>query len=559
MLRTQFVTRRGDQLYYRRAFPQELWPITGRGAFAMSLRTTDPKEALRARPEAERRYTQRVDDARAELARRATMPPLTRADAGAIAVRWFLEGLDAAEDFRTPDTPGGIETQVEIAEWLASEARRALAEGELANKQRTAECLRDREGFAPEPIADAALTRLLGRAAIALHEVEAGRILARYDARPADPLFAAAMDTPQAASQVTLKTSAGVPRRTVGELVETYRKAKLPGLSPAAEQGYAPVFRLVRDVLNADRPIDELTHEDGQRLFEAVKALPANAEKHAALKGMSVPAQIAAGKGLGLPTLAPKTINDRYMANLGALFRFAMARGWMQRNPVQGFRARELVAAAEAREPFGAVRLKVLFGAAPWSPQDPTGGGKPIRYWGPLLALFHGLRLGEIAGLQMGDVSDEQGQPMLLIRTGERPLKTASARRDIPLHPELVRLGFLVFVDERRQRAASGELLFAGEKAYARDQWGRALGDWFGRHVRSLGLEGRKLTMHSLRHDFRDALREAEVEVSLADYLMGHAQQGMGALYGAGRPSLARLRAAIEAVRYPDLLRTLRH
>lgn len=51
--------------------------------------------------------------------------------------------------------------------------------------------------------------------------------------------------------------------------------------------------------------------------------------------------------------------------------------------------------------------------------------------------------------------------------------------------------------------------------------------------MRSLKLEGRKLTFHSLRHDFRDAPREAEVEGALADYLMGHAQEGMGAQYGA--------------------------
>src|SRR5690348_4382060 len=96
----QFVVRRGQQLYYRRAYPQELWPVTGRGAFAMSLRTADPKEALRARPAAERRYTQRVDEARAELARQQTMPPLTKADAEAIAVRWFMEALENLEAFR---------------------------------------------------------------------------------------------------------------------------------------------------------------------------------------------------------------------------------------------------------------------------------------------------------------------------------------------------------------------------------------------------------------------------------------------------------------------------
>ena len=142
---------------------------------------------------------------------------------------------------------------------------------------------------------------------------------------------------------------------------------------------------------------------------------------------------------------------------------------------------------------------------------------------------------------------------MLLLRAGQRTLKTASARRDIPVHPELLRLGFMDFVKERRKAAKPNDLLFAGEAAYARQQWGRGLGDWFTRKVRSLKLEGRKLTFHSLRHDFRDALREAEVERGLADYLMGHAQEGMGAQYGSGRPSLARLSAAAAKVSYGGL------
>ena len=60
-----------------------------------------------------------------------------------------------------------------------------------------------------------------------------------------------------------------------------------------------------------------------------------------------------------------------------------------------------------------------------------------------------------------------------------------------------------------------------------------------------MGLDRRKLTFHALRHDYRDALRKTEIEASLSDYLMGHAQEGVGARSGAGRPSLARLRAAI--------------
>jgi integrase len=220
----------------------------------------------------------------------------------------------------------------------------------------------------------------------------------------------------------------------------------------------------------------------------------------------------------------------------------------MTLNPVEGLRASDPVNDRDRRDAFGA-NLPKLFGAAPWQPKDTSN---PLHYWGPLLSLYHGLRLGEVAGLLLRDVAEEQGEPMLLLRSGKRQLKTNSSRRDIPLHPELVRLGFLKFVEGRRGLAGGEELLFAGQKAFARDQWGRRLGEWFSKRAKELQLEGRKLGMHSLRHDFQDALREADVPADVASYLMGHAAEGMGAVYG-GRPTLTRLKAAIERVSYPEL------
>lgn len=547
----EFVSRRGERLYYRRAYPQELWPITGTSPFAMSLRTSDPKEALRSRPEAERLYHARVDAARAELVRRSASRPITEADALPLALGWFREAVEAWAP--QPRDQGELADALELETLFEVEAREALSLGHDNERtfggrnstQSRAKRIREAEGLASSPEGDAALEKMLRRAEVAAHQVRAARLAGDYGKRPDDPLFASALEAPQALETVSPQSP---PQQTVSGLEEAFRSARMASLTPASELAYAPVFRLLREVIGADTPLGGLTHDDGQRLFDIIRDIPVNAQKLAALRGRSLPDQIAEAKRLKLPTLAPKTINDRYLAGLGSLFRFARQRGWMSVNPMEGFRAREDVAPADRREPFGAERLKVLFGAVPWTPPDKAS--RPIRYWGPLLALFHGLRLGEVAGLEAAHVETKGEHPLLLIRAGQRQLKTASARRDIPIHPELIRLGFLKFVEERQNQAKAGELLFSGEAAYARQQWGRGLGDWFRRNVRSLGLEGRKLTFHSLRHDFRDALREAEVEGALADYLMGHAQEGMGAQYGSSRPSLARLSRAVCAVRY---------
>jgi integrase len=386
-----------------------------------------------------------------------------------------------------------------------------------------------------------------------MEEVEQGRLFGDYGKRPSDPLFAAALEAPRSpigvatalpADQPAMEPPAP-PARSLADLERAFREAKLPTLSPATVQGYEPVFRVLRDVLGTDTDIASLTHDDGQRLFEAVQGLPTNARKHGALKGLGTLEAVAEGKRLGLPTVSAKTVNDRYMANIGSLFRFAAGRGWMALNPVHSLRAHDAINDRDRRDAFRS-NLPRVFGAAPWTPKDTS---HPLHYWGPLLALFHGLRLGEIAGLLLRDIGEEAGEPMLFLRDGKRPLKTKAARRDMPVHPTLVRLGFLKFVKDRRKEASGEELLFVGQKAYAREQWGRGLGEWFGKRVKALELEGRKLGMHSLRHDYRDALREAEVPDDVAHYLMGHAQEGMGGVYG-GRPTLARLKAAVRRVAY---------
>jgi integrase len=558
----EYVTWRGNVLVYRRAYPKELWPATGRAPFQKSLRTADIREAQRARPGAEREYQAKVDAARAELARRVAALPLTKDAARMLAVHWFVDALELADQFadliRGPEE---LADAVEDSEWGQAEARRALAEGDLRDKQRLARCLREQARFGPQPEAEALLVRLLARAAIAAGEVHTKRLRGRYGAMPQDPLFASAL---REAERFGPEPAPGVvgpsppphnetPKETVGDLEAAYRAERFPDLRPSTRLAYGPVFRVLRETLGADKALPSITREDGRRLLTTIQSIPANANKRAELKGLSVRAQIAEGKRLALPTLSAKTVADGYLAHLKTLFRFAEDRGWMHLNPAKGLTVRDDVAPQDKREPFRD-RLPALFGAAPWKPRDASGGGEPVRYWGPLLALFHGLRRGEIAGLRVSDVGREQGEPMLYIRAHERALKGRGSRRDMPVHPELQRLGFMAFVAARKKAGGDNAQLFESEKPNARGQWGRRFGEWFVKRVRELGLKGRKLSLHALRHDFRDALREGGVDEGLADYLTGHARQGVAGIYGGQRPySVARLKEAVGKVRYPGL------
>src|SRR5207249_331618 len=77
------------------------------------------------------------------------------------------------------------------------------------------------------------------------------------------------------------------------------------------------------------------------------------------------------------------------------------------------------------------------------------------NYWLPYLALYTGARLEELAQLRVVDVKIEDGIAYLDIHGLDgRRVKTRSPERKVPLHPELLRIGLLRYVEE--QRAAVG-------------------------------------------------------------------------------------------------------
>jgi hypothetical protein len=92
--------------------------------------------------------------------------------------------------------------------------------------------------------------------------------------------------------------------------------------------------------------------------------------------------------------------------------------------------------------------LRRLFTSPVWTGSHPfyraERGDKIIRdalFWLPLLGLFHGNRLEEFAQLRREDVKEAEGAPYLRITDEDgRQLKNERSRRDVPLHPELIRL-----------------------------------------------------------------------------------------------------------------------
>jgi integrase len=164
------------------------------------------------------------------------------------------------------------------------------------------------------------------------------------------------------------------------------------------------------------------------------------------------------------------------------------------------------------------------------------------------------MRRSEIAQLLVADVVQVAGVEVILVKAGGRKkTKTKNARRMLPVHPELVRLGFLEYVGQRR--TAKGTQLWEGEKPNNTDQWGDGFSDWFGRQIKEHNFNGTRLGLHSFRHNFEDALREAELHgTALGAELAGRTKGGdTSNNYGSGY-STRQLADAMGKIAYPGLL-----
>jgi integrase len=164
------------------------------------------------------------------------------------------------------------------------------------------------------------------------------------------------------------------------------------------------------------------------------------------------------------------------------------------------------------------------------------------------IALLNGMRLGEIAGLAVNDIEKIGGIWVFRVRPNAfRELKTDASRRDIPIHPALISRGLLDLVQGR----GPDHMLLRDAPAVAGTS--NAAQKRLARLVRG-SIADRRASFHSLRHNFRDAMRAAGTPHDIAAKLGGWSSQGSEAMegYGDGH-SLPVLADWVNRIAYPEV------
>jgi integrase len=216
------------------------------------------------------------------------------------------------------------------------------------------------------------------------------------------------------------------------------------------------------------------------------------------------------------------------------------------------------------RTSFEIAELQQLFNAPVFTEHKfPLGAHGPAGFWLPVLALFTGARQAELGSLTAANVQTdaETGVALLYFMTerarGKR-VKTEASERVVPVHPEVIRLGFLGYVEERRKADGADGWLFPSVSPDCGRAGVPALSQWFGRYLRAAGVTDKAKVFHSFRHTVKDALRRGRADHEIREALIGHAQAssvswGYGANAMLSRFGAAALSDAINRISYPGL------
>ncbi|KPF84323.1 hypothetical protein IP70_16490 [alpha proteobacterium AAP38] len=221
---------------------------------------------------------------------------------------------------------------------------------------------------------------------------------------------------------------------------------------------------------------------------------------------------------------------QKYLSHTKTFFAWAEGQGLVKENPAEKVTApleSRKASSNVARLPYSPAQLKKVFAAPLFTGcksekfvfEPGTAKVRDGRFWIPILGLYTGLRLGELEQLRPNDVVKHEGHWCIDVNEQDtKTTKTDGSVRLVPVHGELMRLGFLDYVKQRKSQKTLFEV-----RDYSKF--------WNDRFLNIHGLKTEKLVFHSFRHTFSSWIRTLP-NSEVKNRLMGHAPTTTGEMYG---------------------------
>jgi integrase len=449
----------------------------------------------------------------------------------ALKQRYLTASFDEIESRLALDwSPGGLEEYSFQLNERCHDLSGSLAEADLSSVIELAQEM--------APGADPLKTRIRARR---LLEIQLIASKAELRAVCGEPL-----KRPRASVERVKVVPEVVPKVTprVSEIAVLYaeeRSAQGRWAAKTAAQGRT-IFHLIASLLE-DPQIGDVTKADIRKLGLNIAKLPANMTKR--YRGLT-PAQVLekVGDDPAVARLEPRSVNKNYQ-HVRTLFAWATEHDYIAQNPASVLHDVEEGRAQDARKVFEDADITALFVEVGKKARESYG------IWIPRIMAFTGCRMGEAAQLRRKDVRVEQGTWVFDFNgdSDQKNLKTDGSRRLVPIHPRLIELGLLPFVED-----SDDEFLFPERVRYTKnkrrgnvDRLSKQLNRW----LRSAGIEDKKKTFQSFRGTLATRLKDLGIpEYQIAE-ILGHENPNITSGRYGKRTDLTTLSAVLSRLSLP--------
>lgn len=285
---------------------------------------------------------------------------------------------------------------------------------------------------------------------------------------------------------------------------------------------------------HGDIPLPDLTREHLFQFEEAAKGLPTSTAK--GIRTLPMRKAIAAAKREDLPTVGYK-VRERLVNHLKAVMAWGIDRGLIKRpfDPWAGYKI------DKPKERHGTRQKKKV---PPFTPRETAQILAHVRkqfdrdtidYWLPFLGAYSGARREELGQLMVDNIKTVSDIPTMQITDldPEQKVKNQHSLRYVPIPAAVLKMGFMEFVDSRRQ--AGGRMLFlenftrknhttirrevpADKRGRFTENYGQRFTD---KVLFPLGIKKERQAFHALRHSWTDAARRAKIDPEIRRLIAG--------------------------------------
>ena len=342
--------------------------------------------------------------------------------------------------------------------------------------------------------------------------------------------------------------------KTVLELYELYETERIRAdrWRDKTRKDQQQMIRLFVELIGGDCPIGKITRAQLLEIREKICRLPPNLTKVERFRGRSLQSIIAAGDFKPMST----TRAYRIISHVRAFFRWIHHHGLVETDISSGLAMakRRDLRQDEERTTYSEDDIRRLLASPLFKGEESSD--RPENLFITIIGMYSGMRLNEIAQLYVEDVQEKHGIHYFDINDRKnKSLKNPQSRRLLPIHPCLIDIGFLRYVELARQLNMPRLWM---RLSYRENSYGKMFSAVFQRLNRKYVTKDRRKVFHSFRHCFASQLKEKGVQPGIIEGLLGHTHGSISLDRYGKAYSLQTLYEAIKKIQHPVPMQQLR-